>query len=88
MGKVWAFTPPSKIRRMKYAEAMLKYGSDKPDLRFDLEIHDVSDIAAESNFGVFKNVVAASGKIRGLAAKGCVDFTRKQIDDLTTHVGR
>lgn len=88
MGKVWAFTPPSKIRRMKYAEAMLKYGSDKPDLRFDLEIHDVSDIAAESNFGVFKNVVAANGKIRGLAAKGCVDFTRKQIDDLTTHVGR
>ena len=88
MGKVWDFTPPRHIRRMKYAEAMLKYGSDKPDLRFGLEIHDVSEIAAQSNFGVFKNVVAAGGKVRGIAAKGCVDFTRKQIDDLTTHVGR
>src|SRR5574344_2810301 len=88
MGKVWNFTPPRHIRRMKYAEAMLKYGSDKPDLRFALEIHDVSEIAAQSNFGVLKNVVAAGGKVRGIAAKGCVDFTRKQIDDLTTHVGR
>jgi aspartyl-tRNA synthetase len=88
MGKVWDFTPPRHIRRMKYAEAMLKYGSDKPDLRFGLEIHDVSETAAQSNFGVFKNVVAAGGKVRGIAAKDCVDFTRKQIDDLTTHVGR
>src|SRR5574344_34882 len=88
MGKVWNFTPPRHIRRMKYAEAMLKYGSDKPDLRFALEIHDVSEIAAQSNFGVLKNVVAAGGKVRGIAAKDCVDFTRKQIDDLTTHVGR
>lgn len=88
IGKVWNFTPPAKIRRMKYAEAMLKYGSDKPDLRFGLEIADVSEIGAKSNFGVFKNVVNAGGKIRGIAAKGCLDFTRKQIDDLTSYVGR
>lgn len=88
MGKVWEFTPPRHIRHMDWHEAMLKYGSDKPDLRFDLEIHDVSDIAKESNFGVFKSVVAAGGKVRGIAAKGCLDFTRKQIDDLTTFVGR
>ncbi|MCK9183453.1 MAG: aspartate--tRNA ligase [Fibrobacteraceae bacterium] len=88
MGKVWNFTPPRHIRHMDWHEAMLKYGSDKPDLRFDLEIHDVSDIAKESNFGVFKSVVAAGGKVRGIAAKGCIDFTRKQIDDLTAFVGR
>ena len=70
LGKVWDFEPPKKIRRMKWHEAMLKYGSDKPDLRFDLEIHDVSEIGAKSEFGVFKNCVAAGGKIRGIAAKG------------------
>lgn len=88
LGKVWNFEPPRHIRRMNWHEAMLKYGSDKPDLRFDLEIHDVSEIAATSNFGVFKNAVAAGGKVRGLAAKGCLDFTRKQIDDLTAYVGK
>lgn len=88
LGKVWGFEPPRNIRRMEYTEAMLKYGSDKPDLRFDLEIHDVSEIGAQSEFGVFKNVVNAGGKIRGIAAKGCLDFTRKQIDDLTNYVGR
>lgn len=88
LGKIWNFEPPKNIRRMQYAEAMLKYGSDKPDLRFDLEIHDVSEIGAQSEFGVFKNVVNAGGKIRGIAAKGCLDFTRKQIDDLTNYVGR
>lgn len=88
LGKVWDFEPPRHIRRMNWHEAMLKYGSDKPDLRFDLEIHDVSEIAATSNFGVFKNAVAAGGKVRGLAAKGCLDFTRKQIDDLTAYVGK
>ena len=88
LGKVWNFEPPRHIRRMKWAEAMLKYGSDKPDLRFDLEIHDVSEIGAKSNFGVFKNCVAAGGKIRGIAAKGCVDFTRKQIDELTAYVAK
>jgi len=88
MGKVWDFTPPSPIRRMTYAEAMLKYGSDKPDLRFDLEIKDVTELAGNTGFGVFNSVMKAGGKIRGLAAKGCVDFTRKQIDDLTAHVAR
>lgn len=88
LGKVWNFEPPRHIRRMNWHEAMLKYGSDKPDLRFDLEIHDVSEISATSNFGVFKNAVAAGGKVRGLAAKGCLDFTRKQIDDLTAYVGK
>ena len=87
LGKIWDFEVP-EIPRIKYAEAMLRYGSDKPDLRFDLPIFDVSEIAASSDFGVFKNAVAGKGIVRGLAAKGCVDFSRKQIDDLTAFVGR
>ncbi len=88
IGKVWDFEPPTTIRRMPYTEAMLKYGSDKPDLRFDLEIKDVTELAGHTDFGVFNNVYKSGGKIRGLAAKGCVDFTRKQIDELTEYVGR
>ena len=85
LGKVWDFEPPKKIRRMKWHEAMLKYGSDKPDLRFDLEIHDVSEIGAKSNFGVFKNCVAAGGKIRGIAGRthrlrGQVRFQGPRVD--------
>jgi len=88
MASVWDFPAPESIPRMKYAEAMLRYGSDKPDVRFGLEIADVSAIAASSAFGVFKSVVASGGVVRGIAATGCLDFTRKQIEDLTTYVGR
>jgi len=87
LARVWNFEV-GEIPRIKYADAMLTYGSDKPDLRFDLPIFDVSDIAANVDFAVFKNVVANNGVVRGLAAKGCVDFSRKQIDDLTEFVGR
>jgi aspartyl-tRNA synthetase len=57
------------LPRLSYAEAMLRYGSDKPDLRFGMEIADISDIATASEFGVFKNAVAAGGVVRGLNAK-------------------
>ena len=87
LAKIWEFEP-AEIPRIKYADAMLRYGSDKPDLRFDLPIFDVSDIAANVDFTVFKSVVANNGVVRGLAAKDCVNFTRKQIDDLTEFVGR
>ena len=58
------------VPRMKYAEAMARYGSDKPDLRFGLEIVDVTDLAEQSDFKVFKDKVAAGGKVRGINAKG------------------
>ncbi len=61
------------VPRIGYAEAMLRYGSDKPDLRFGLEIVDIGDIAAESDFKVFKDVLAAGGVVRGLNAKGAAD---------------
>ncbi|MBP5187575.1 MAG: aspartate--tRNA ligase, partial [Fibrobacterales bacterium] len=73
---------------MTWHEAMLKYGSDKPDLRIDWEIADCTDLVKDCGFAVFRNVAANGGVIRGLAAKGCVDLTRKAIDDLTAYVGR
>ncbi|WP_418792264.1 aspartate--tRNA ligase [Phosphitispora sp. TUW77] len=72
--------------RLTYRDAMDRYGSDKPDLRFGLELKDFTDLAAASDFKVFASVAAAGGQVRGINAKGCADFTRKEIDDLTRFV--
>jgi aspartyl-tRNA synthetase len=69
--------------RLTYAEAVGRYGLDKPDLRFGLELADISDIVADSGFKVFSGVVAKGGVVKALNAKGCIDFSRKEIDDLT-----
>jgi aspartyl-tRNA synthetase len=61
---------PTPLPRISYAEAMLRYGSDKPDLRYGMEIADVTDLADQTEFRVFRDVVAAGGKVRGLNAKG------------------
>jgi aspartyl-tRNA synthetase len=81
---------PAPFRRMAYGEAIAKYGSDKPDLRFGLEIHDVSEVFANSEFRVFKQIVAERGVIRGLALPGGNKYTRNQIDgivDLAKQIG-
>jgi aspartyl-tRNA synthetase len=65
-----------------YAEAMAKYGSDKPDLRFGMEHVDLSDLVANSTFGVFSSAVAAGGRVRGIVAPGCAGYSRKELDDL------
>jgi aspartyl-tRNA synthetase len=70
------------FRRMPYAEAIAKYGSDKPDLRVGLEIGDVSHAFAESEFKVFRKILAEGGVIRGLAVPGGNAYTRNQIDGL------
>ena len=70
------------FRRMPYAEAMAKYGSDKPDLRCGLEIADLSEGFRESEFRVFKQIVAEGGAIRGFAIPGANSYTRNQIDQL------
>jgi len=70
------------FRRMPYAEAMAKFGSDKPDLRCGLEIADVSDVFRDSEFRVFKQIVAEGGRIRGFAVPGGNRYTRSQIDVL------
>jgi aspartyl-tRNA synthetase len=68
--------------RLTFAEAMEKYGSDKPDLRFGMEIGDLSDIAAKTEFSIFKSVVAEGGKVKGICAPGCGGYTRGQLDEL------
>ena len=74
------------FQRMTYADAMDRYGLDKPDLRFGLELCDISDIVAGSGFKVFADVVKKGGIVKALNAKGCETFTRKEIDDLTQFV--
>ncbi len=68
--------------RLTYTDVMERYGSDKPDLRFGLELADVSDIAASTGFGVFKNAVNGGGKVKALCAPGCGGYGRGQLDEL------
>lgn len=72
--------------KMTYDEALDRFGIDKPDTRFDLELKNISDIVKTSNFKVFANVVKKGGIVKGLNAKGCSSFSRKEIDDLTDFV--
>src|SRR5438132_12951024 len=88
-GRCLGVTVPLPLPRLKYADAMLKYGSDKPDLRYDLEISELSDLAAQTEFKVFQSVLSEGGKVRGLNLKGGAEkFTRKMLDDLTPFVQR
>ena len=72
--------------RMKYGEVMDRFGKDNPDLRFGLELKDVTDLAPQTGFKVFADTVASGGHVRGLNAKGLGQYTRKQIDELTEFV--
>ncbi|MBP1156536.1 MULTISPECIES: aspartate--tRNA ligase [unclassified Paenibacillus] len=79
---------PTPFQRISYADAMGKYGSDKPDLRFGLELKDVSDVVAESGVQVFANVIKKGGQVKALNAKGCAAWSRKEIDDLGVFASR
>ncbi|MGQ3686000.1 MAG: aspartate--tRNA ligase [Candidatus Loosdrechtia sp.] len=74
--------------RISYQEAMTSYGCDAPDLRFDMKIKDIADIVRASDFKVFSDVVRTGGQVRGINATGCGNYSRKEIDDLTTLVGQ
>ena len=74
---------PAPFPRMSYAEAMARYGSDKPDTRFGMELTDLGDIFASSDLRVLQNALASGGQIKGIVAPGCGGYSRKQIDDLT-----
>ena len=74
------------IQRMTWQEAMDRFGSDKPDLRFGMELKDVSDIVKDSEFAVFKNVLANGGSVRGINASGQAGMPRKKIDALVEFV--
>jgi len=68
--------------RINYADAMERFGSDKPDIRFGMELKDLSDIVADCEFAVFSSAVAAGGKVKGISAPGCAGYSRAQINEL------
>jgi len=74
------------FKLLSYPEAMERFGTDRPDLRFGMELADISDIASECNFRVFSETVANGGLVKGLNAAGCGGYSRKQIDELTALV--
>ena len=73
---------PTPFRRLPYAEAMAKYGSDKPDLRFGLEIVDVSSVWADAPFNAFREIVAKGGAVRALIIPGAARYSRSELDAL------
>ena len=85
-GMIETVAPHKKLRkpfpRITHAEAMARYASDKPDLRFGLEMSDVSDLAAETEFRVFHSVIESGGCIKGFAAPGLAKYTTSQVREL------
>ena len=76
------------LPRYSYHDVMERFGSDKPDLRFGMELVDVGEIAKDCGFGVFQGTIAEGGRVRGLNAKGAAEkYSRKMIDELTDFVG-
>jgi len=67
---------------LTYDEALRRFGSDRPDMRFGMELVDISDLVAECGFRVFRDVVATGGQVRGLCAPGCGTYSRREIDEL------
>ena len=80
-------TPEKRVSRpfprLDYRDAMGRFGTDKPDLRFGLELADVTEMAGETGFKVFRSVVSTGGVVKGFAAPGCAGYSRRQLDQLT-----
>ena len=77
---------PTPLPRITFADAMNRYGSDKPDTRFGMEIQDLSDVVKNCGFGVFTSAIADGGSVRAIVAKNAASvLTRKEIDKLTEH---
>jgi aspartyl-tRNA synthetase len=70
------------IERMRYADAMERYGSDKPDLRFGLEVFDATDVFRPADFAITRAAIAAGGRVRGIRIPGGASLTRKQVDEV------
>ncbi|GEK33364.1 aspartate--tRNA ligase [Kurthia sibirica] len=89
MKEVKGIDIPRPFQQMKYQEAMARFGSDKPDIRFDLELIELSDVVEGCNFKVFAQTVADGKQVKGLNIKGASDkYSRKDLDELTKFVGR
>jgi aspartyl-tRNA synthetase len=79
---------PAEWPRMTYAEALRRYGSDKPDLRFGMELQDLSDELKDTDFAPFASVLNSDGRIKAIVVKGKADYSRKQLDELQEFVKR
>ncbi|MGE5859363.1 MAG: aspartate--tRNA ligase [Ignavibacteria bacterium] len=84
--KIWNKELLLPLPKLTFDEAMEKYGSDKPDLRFDLQMKTLNDIFITTNFKVFQDQIKNNGIITGLVAPGCGDYTRNQLDVITDFV--
>jgi aspartyl-tRNA synthetase len=73
---------PIPFKRLSYQESMERFGTDKPDLRFGMELKDLSDIVAQSEFNVFKTALKNNGSVRGINVKGAASMPRRQLDEL------
>jgi aspartyl-tRNA synthetase len=85
LSKIWQLVGREitlPLPRLTYQEAMERFGSDRPDLRFGMELMDITDLVADSQFGVFAKTVAAGGQVRGLCVPEGGSFTRRQLDEL------
>ncbi len=71
---------------LTYEETMRRYGTDKPDLRFGVKIGDLTDIAAQTGFSVFNSTIDKGGKVKGICAPGCANYTRRQLEELNNQV--
>ncbi len=76
---------PMPFPRLKYADVMERFGSDKPDLRFGMELFSLTDIAATTDFQVFKSTAESGGQVKGIALPGCAGYSRKEVDELTEY---
>ena len=84
--EIWGKELKLPIPRLSFDEAMEKFGSDKPDLRFIINMVTLNDVFTKTNFKVFKEQIENKGIISGLVAPGCGDYTRNQLDVLTDFV--
>src|SRR5262249_5838452 len=88
-GRCLGVTIPLPLPRLSYEDVMLRYGSDKPDLRYGLEIVELSDLAARTELVPFREALAAGGKVRGINVGGTAEkFSRKNLDELDAQFRR
>ncbi|MBN1152232.1 MAG: aspartate--tRNA ligase [Dehalococcoidia bacterium] len=73
---------PRPFPRISYAEAMARYGTDKPDLRYGLQIEDIGDIAAQTSFSIFRSALESGGVVRGICVPGCAGYSKHQLTEL------
>ncbi|MDH3267316.1 MAG: aspartate--tRNA ligase [Ignavibacteria bacterium] len=84
--EIWKIDLLLPLKRLSYKEAITKYGSDKPDLRFGMELYSLNEIFSKSEFKVLREVIDSNGIVTGIIVPGCASFSRNQIDRLTDFV--